>query len=104
LSFFFLILINGNEIGIGIGNRLRTYPFYSPKQIYNPVLRRYDQCIYARALEPDEPLPPPDPSFIAPLNPDDRVWLPAIRASKAFAECFEISKGKLKMFYLLFSF
>ncbi len=63
-----------------------------PKHTYNPVLQHFYQCVQKRAMNPDAPLPPLDPTIAQYVNPDAELFEHASAALQQVAEQFTLTK------------
>eukprot|EP01105_Mastigella_eilhardi_P010054 TRINITY_DN2353_c0_g1_i3.p1 TRINITY_DN2353_c0_g1~~TRINITY_DN2353_c0_g1_i3.p1 ORF type:complete len:753 (-),score=192.03 TRINITY_DN2353_c0_g1_i3:99-2321(-) len=65
-----------------------------PKEVYNPVLQRFYQCVAQRALDPAHPISVVDPAIDKLVKPNERLVSQAAPALEAFAASFPLQKSE----------
>lgn len=66
----------------------------SLKETRNPMLQVFYDAVNYKAVHPDAPIPPPDPSIIAPFTPDPNVFGNASEELRRFKELFPTERNK----------
>ena len=64
------------------------------KEVRNPMLQIFYEAVNYRAIHPNEPLPPPDPSIVAPLTPNPELFEKASVELQRFKEHFPTERNK----------
>lgn len=64
------------------------------KEIRNPMFQIFYEAVNHRAIHPNEPLPPSDPSIVTPLTPDPDLFEKASVDLQRFKELFPTERNK----------